>query len=223
MARTYEVTITGSTPLLMHQDNIDWADQIGKWLLVPENKKMSKAGDDRTPAFNWIGGMYHDDEVICIPSDNIMRALMEGGAMVPVPGGKNGKTFKSQSQSGMSVVEPFWPVSVNGKQIPVARIFGDLANETDFDVHKKTVAELGFRLFIKRAKVGTSKHVRVRPRFDTWSVSGHVSVWDEQITDQVIEDIFAYAGKYKGLCDWRPGGKTPGSFGMFSTSVRKVG
>jgi hypothetical protein len=33
----------------------------------------------------------YDGERIVMPCDNIMRALMEGGAMVPVPGGKMGK------------------------------------------------------------------------------------------------------------------------------------
>lgn len=46
---TYEVTITGKTPLILHHDNIEWADQMARWGLDPRNKAKSKAGDDRTP------------------------------------------------------------------------------------------------------------------------------------------------------------------------------
>jgi hypothetical protein len=220
--RRYQVEIVGSTPLLMHSDNIDWADRMTAWKDDPANAKKSKAGDDRTPAWRWIGSTYSDDAFIGLPADNLMRAFMEGGAMVPVPGGKSGKTFKSQSQSGMMVNEPFWALSVNGATISMPEV-NKLMKVDDFLAHKEAVSDLGFSLFVKRAKVGMTKHIRVRPRFDTWSASGSVSVWDEQITLSVLADILAYAGKYKGLGDWRPGGKTPGAFGMFSATVKLAG
>ena len=115
--RKYEVTLTGTTPLLMHWDNIEWADQMDAWKNDPANRKDSRAGDDRSPAWRWIGSCYHDGKHITIPSDNLMRSMMEGGAMVPVPGGKNGKTFKAQTQSGMMVSESDWPVLVDRKSV----------------------------------------------------------------------------------------------------------
>jgi hypothetical protein len=219
--RKYEITIIGNTPLLMHWDNIEWADQLEAWKSDPENKQKSRAGDDRTPAWRWIGSMYHDGVQAAVPSDNLMRCLMEGGAMVPVPGAKGNKTFKSQSQSGMMVNEPYWAVSINGSIVPMAEI-NKLMDEEDFAVHKATAEALGFRLFVKRAKVNATKHIRVRPRFDQWQLRGTVSVWDEQITERVLSDILQYGGRYKGLGDWRPGGRTPGSFGMFDASVRAI-
>jgi hypothetical protein len=219
--RKYEVSITGNTPLLMHWDNIDWADRMDEWKNDPGSKKVSKAGDDRSPAWRWIGSMYHDGTNAAVPSDNLMRCLMEGGAMVPVPGGKSGKTFKSQSQSGMMVNEPFWPVDTGNGFVPIDEV-NKLLKQEDFAVHKQTAEEFGFSLFVKRAKVGASKHIRVRPRFDTWSAKGTLTVWDDQITERVLIDILRYAGQYKGLGDWRPGSKTPGSFGMFAASVKAV-
>ena len=53
-------------------------------------------------------------------------------------------------------------------------------------------------------------------------VSGELIVTDEQITDEVLNSILAYAGTYKGLCDWRPGSKTPGSFGTFKAKVTRI-
>ena len=218
--RRYAITISGQTPLLMHWDNIEWADRLDEWKNDPGNKKNSKAGDDRSPAWRWVGSMYHDGAHVAVPNDNLMRCLMEGGAMVPVPGGKSGKTFKAQTQSGMMVAEPFWPVLIDGAAVPMSAI-NPLLKVEDFGKHKEAVSALGFRLHVKRAKIGASKHIRVRPCFDRWEVRGTVSVWDDQITERVLADILRYAGQYKGLGDWRPGGKTPGSFGMFEAAVKE--
>lgn len=219
--RKYEVTITGKTPLLMHWDNIEWADKLDAWKNDPANKKNSKAGDDRTPAWRWVGYAYHDGARITIPSENIMRSIMEGGAMVLVPGGRSGKTFKSQSQSGMMCLDHDWPLFVGGREIAVDDVHS-LMSVDSFDEHKEAVSALGFDLHVKRAKIGTSKHIRVRPMFREWECRGTLIVTDDQITEQVLRDILTYAGNYKGLCDWRPGSKTPGPFGMFSAEVKKV-
>jgi hypothetical protein len=219
--RTYAVTITGKTPLLMHADNIDWADSMEEWKNSPANKKGSKAGDDRSPAWRWLGALYHDDNILVMPSDNLQRCFMEGGAMVPVPGGRSGKTFKSQSQSGMMTGEPVWPLLVNGKTVAMDKI-NKLRDTEKFAKHKEACAQFGFMLFVKRAKIGQSKHIRVRPRFDHWSTAGTLVVWDDQITADVLTNILEYAGNYKGLGDWRPGGKTPGPHGMFTAEVKAL-
>lgn len=220
--RNYRVTITGKTPMLMHHDNIEWADFMTTWKDDPANKKSSKAGDDRTPAWRWLGCCYHDGSVLAIPQANIMRSIMEGGAMVPVPGGKMGKTFKSQTQSGMMCVEESWPLLIGGKTIPWGEVEA-LKDEGDFTKNRTAARELGFDLMVKRAKVGTSKHIRVRPRFEAgWQISGTLAVWDDQITEQSLAQILEYAGQYKGIGDWRPGGKTPGPYGMFEAKIKKA-
>lgn len=218
--RTYQVELVGKTGMLHHHDNIDWADEMDEWKNNPANKKGSKAGDDRSPAWRWLGSLYHDGAVVAMPQDNLMRAFMEGGAMVPVPGGRNGKTFKAQTQSGMLVGEAFWPLLVGREDatIPVAPLLA-LQTVADFREHQATVKRQGFELHLKRAKIGASKHVRVRPFFATWKLRGTIHVWDDQITDGALTDILQYAGTYKGLGDWRPSGKTPGPFGTFSASV----
>lgn len=217
----YRITITGQSALLMHRDNIEFADDLKAWRERPENKKLSVAGDDRSPAFTWIGCLYEDEGSVAIPSDNIMRCLMEGGALVPVPGGKNGKTFKAQTQSGMLTVETGWPLLVDGKSIAMDDITPLMTNR-EFREHVETVKDLGFTLFTKRAKIGSSKHVRVRPKFSRWSLVGHLDVWDDQITQKVLVEVLQQAGSFKGLGDWRPSSKTPGPYGRFTAEVEKV-
>lgn len=221
--RTYQITLTGKTPLLMHHDNIEWADFMEDWKSNPENKKSSKAGDDRSPSWRWLGCVYHDGKQLTIPQANIMKCLMEGGAMVPVPGGKNGKTFKSQTQSGMMSVDPFWTLVVDGRPIDWSKLDA-LKHVSKFAEHKVAARNLGFELLVKRAAVGASKHVRVRPQFAAgWQAIGTIAVWDEQITDAALRDIFEYAGQYKGIGDWRPGApKKPGPYGTFEAQVEPV-
>lgn len=219
--KTYEVTITGLSPLLMHWDNIEWAGTLERWRQDPTNKKFSKAGDDRSPAFSWLGCIYHDGDVVAMPSDNLMRCFMEGGAGVVVPGGKNGKTFKAQTQSGMLVADEFWPLLIDGKPIDVKPLLA-LTKEKDFDAHIKVASDAGFSVFVKRAKIGMSKHIRVRPRFDRWSLVGRIQVWDEQLTLAALRDIVRVCGSYKGLGDWRPSSRTPGPFGRFEATVSEA-
>lgn len=214
--RTYRVTIVGKTPLIMHHDNIEWADQMEAWKNDPHNRGASRPGDDRTPAFRWIGCLYHDGTKICIPTDNIIRSFMSGGARILV--GRGQKTFKAQTQSGILAPDLFWPLLVDGNEIPVAPIFDGMQART-WEQHNVVAGGMGFTLFVKRAGMpGGKKHIRVRPKFDRWSVSGRLIVLDEAITGAVLQQIADSAGEYVGLCDWRPGGKTPGPHGMFTFS-----
>jgi hypothetical protein len=219
--RKYAVTLTGG-PLLMHWDNLFEASNLDKWRKAPENQKHKAAGDDRVPAWTWISYTYNDGKHVGIPYDNLMRCLMEAGALVPVPGGRNGKTFKAQTQSGMMIVEELWPLEIDGKAVPFEPIRA-LAKEMDFEKHQEATQRLGFSLFLKRARVGAAKHVRVRPRFDRWTASGTVIVTDEKITDDVIASFFSLGGAMKGLGDWRPSSpKSPGPFGRFSAVVKRI-
>lgn len=218
-ARRYAVKITGVTPILMHSDNVEWSDFLKTWQKDPANKGKSVAGDDRTPAFTWIGYLYQDAGKVVIPADNLMTVLREGGAKVPT--GKRQGTFKSQSQSGIVVDQSGWDLVVDGHGIDFKEI-KKLIEEPDFQVHKETAESMGFELFVKRATVNKNKHVRVRPRFDRWECSGTVTVLDDSITTNVLQDIFTFAGAYCGMCDWRPSSKTPGAFGKFTAEVNEV-
>jgi hypothetical protein len=218
----YELEIIGRQPLLFHQDSIDWSDSMTAWKDNSDNVNSSKAGDDRSPPWRWLGSLYHDNKHVIMPADNFMKSLMGGGAMVPVPGGKGGKTFKAQTMSGIIPGNIGWPLLIDGKPIPIAP-FLELANVNDSEKHKQAAIDHGFSLFLKRAKISSSKHVRVRPKFDTWSFLPDLIITDEQITHKVLEDFVRMAGKYKGLGDWRPSSpKSPGSFGIFEGTVKKI-
>lgn len=212
------VKIKGLTPLLMHADNIEWADAMDEWRKDPSNKANSKAGDDRTPAWRWIGSLNTDGKIVTIPSEYIMRCLMEGGAQVPT--GKGKKTFKAQSQSGLLCPEFHWPLQLNGSSATIAiDDINALKEKSHFVEHVSGVQKLGFSLFVKRVRVGQNKHIRVRPRFEQWATEGRIAIIDDAITVKVLRQIFDMAGRFKGLGNWRPGSPTPGQFGMFEATI----
>ena len=221
--RNYSVKLEGVTPMLMHQDSIEWSERVDRWLKIPENKKASKAGDDRTPAWKWIGGLYYDSGYVCVPSDNLMTCIREGASKV-VRQGK--ETYKKLSQSLMLVNEISWAVQVGGKPVPFTDADRDmLCAESDFEKHLEFAASRGFSLFMKRARIGQAKHIRIRPRFEAgWAARGTLTVLDDEIIDeQVVQDIWRMAGSLCGLNDWRPSSpQSPGSFGKFVAEVKAL-
>lgn len=216
----FEFTVTGKSPLLMHYDDVEWADTTNEWLLNPENtkKKGESSGDDRRPAWKWIGYCYHDGKNLAIPGANLTACFKKAGARVPL--GRQ-KTFKELAVSAIFIESEFLRFTTNGKTIPVAPI-RDLVKVSEFRLHIQAVEKMGFRLFVKRAPVGQSKHVRVRARFDDWELSGTLEVLAHEITPDVLDSIFSQAGRV-GLGDWRPGSpKSPGPFGMFTHTLKPI-
>jgi hypothetical protein len=217
----YQVTFTGLRDMLLRADDISFASRVRQWGDAAENRKRIVPGDDRTPAWTWIGCLYNDSKFVVLPSDNLMTLIRDGAKRVPA--GRRGATLKAQSQSGILIDSESWPILVDGQPIHWAPI-RDFQNEEDFSKHEQLANALGFELFTKRAKIGTSKHVRVRPRFRNWSMTGTVTIMDETITQPRLEEIFQQAGRYVGCGDWRPASpKSPGPFGLFTATVERIG
>ena len=223
---TYRFVLTGQMPLIMHKDNLTFDDKLKLWQKDPANKALGKdwKADDRCPGFRWIGYLYHAEDTVVIPSDNLMTCLREGGAKVPT--GKRTETFKKPSQSGIVLHgfdTPLLDGNGNEYKVPNINDMFKVDDPNDFHKHQEYAEDNGFWLFIKRAKVQENRHVRVRPRFENWMLSGTFDVIDSRITKDVLVDIFKYAGTMSGLCDWRPGSpKAPGPYGRFTTEIEKI-
>ena len=209
--------LRGITALLMHQDDVEASDRLDAWRKDPKNKGVSKAGDDRSPAWTWQTYCYGDGKRLTVPSANLMVALRQAGSQMIL---KKQKTFKEISQSGMFIESEFLDFQCGSplRSVDMEAIAG-LA-EKPFAAQADAVRKLGFRLFVKRAKIGTSKHIRVRPRFDQWRITGAIETHAAELTEDAVRQLFQLAGRV-GLCDWRPGCKTPGPFGMFEATVTR--
>jgi hypothetical protein len=217
----FNFTITGVTPLILHADSVEWADQMEAWKNDPNNKKDSRAGDDRTPAFRWLGCVACDEKAWVLPTENLAACLMKAAARVPMPGGRGSKTFKEESMSGMSIDGVGLPLKVNGKVLPKT-LLTSLEKEKDFSKHQAACQAAGVELFVKRASVNNTKHIRVRPRLVGWSCGGELVVWDERL-EKSLPQIFDIAGKQIGLGDWRPSSpRKPGPYGRFEVELVKA-
>ena len=219
--KRYEVTLTGLTPLLMHRDNIAFTEKVESWRKDPANKSLSAKGDDRSPAWTWIGYLYHNTKVLGLSSDNLMTMLREGGAKVA---SKGKATFKKQTQSGIMIDGEQWPILIGDKPVSVEP-FSALIGNTDFTEHLDAAEKAGFELLVKRARIGQSKHIRVRPMFRQWSVVGTFTVLDEDLsglTKDILQTIWTQCGALVGLCDWRPSSGSSGSFGTFEYALRAI-
>lgn len=57
---------------------------------------------------------------------------------------------------------------------------------------------------MQTVKIGTAKTVRCRPAFNTWSFDFAIIIDEAKFNERTIDDIVINAGKYVGICDYRP-------------------
>lgn len=217
----YALTIKGLSPLIMHHDNLTFGEKTTAWRKDPANKALSVSGDDRSPAFTWLGYLYHDGKIVGMPSDNVMTMFREGGAKVA---GKGKGTFKKQTQAGLILDQQQMILTINGKPIQVDQ-FKPLLENSDFTDHLAAAEAAGFELLVKRAKIGMAKHVRVRPLFREWQLDGSFTVMDSEVsglTEDILRLVLAQAGALCGLGDWRPSSPSSGTFGRFESVLKKL-
>ena len=209
----YSLQMESKSPLLMHNNNLQARDEIAS-----KGRKGGKPGDDRTPPDLWKAGLYLDDEAgVCIPAENFLGALLKAGSKVSI--GRMA-TLKAASQA-MMFDDPMIPLLVRGKRVTKKDIDGIKGS---FAEQCEAAAKLGFVLFVKPVGVNGKSHVRVRPRFDSWSCSTAFETDNDDLLAGTgrIEDLWAGAGK-QGIGDWRPSApKKPGMYGMFRATVKKI-
>lgn len=216
MFRRFSFRLSGHQPLLLHADDIWSSDELQAWRKDPANKNQSSAGDDRSPPWTWQTYLYHDGEQVVMPSANIMVALRTAGTQLIL---KGKKTYKELTQSGLLIESEYCRFLCNGTPLSMDKIHE--IRSKPFSDQSREAQKMGFSLFAKRAKIGQSKHIRVRPRFDNWSIEGEIVAMTNDISDETLSQIFQIAGNC-GLGDWRPACKTPGNFGMFRSELTRI-
>jgi hypothetical protein len=215
---TYEFVLTGISPILFHADDIEMNDELRAWRDDPANRPRFTPGDDRTPAWTWHTYLYSDGEYLAVPGENLMTGLRQAGAQVPM---KGAKTFKSATQSGLLILDEFCEFRGPEGQIPMEAVAA--LQHLPFKEQADAVQEWGAKLFCKRAKVGQAKHLRVRLRFEDWTIRGKIKALNPAITDKVLDQFFAIYGSDVGCLDWRPSSpRSPGPYGRCAAKLKKV-
>lgn len=225
MMKRYELTLTGLTPLILHSMNFRFAEKIAEWRKAPENKEFKKPGDDRSPAWTWIGCLYTDGRNLTMSSDCLATCLREAAKKVPTGNTRGDKSYKKLAQSGIQFDTTEFDLLVNGKSIPLKPI-NDLIGEMDYAAHEEVAFDYGFELFAKAVRVQQARHIRVRPMFRNWVVKGTITVLDEEmfgLKPEILRTIWDQAGAFCGLGDWRPSAQTaPGPYGRFSAELKPI-
>ncbi len=188
-----KLKLTGNAPLLMHSDIV--ADPLNPQTIelrkYTGNKKKTVADHLKIAELEWYAGLYlNDSDQVVIPANNVYRMLIEGLRRRKL--GKKGE----------------------------AAVFFDVQAFELKHNGPKDLAELyANKAFVDRRTVG-NKQVRVmrtRPVFKQWSLTVGLTVDDDEIDPDDIIRGFEDAGRYVGLCDFRP------RHGRFDIEVVKGG
>lgn len=188
---TIKVKISGISPLLMHSarfaNPLDPMTKAHKSL----TSKRKKTDEDHAAISKseFIGGIYFNEtHGVYIPGINVEACMFEAAKMQ-----KLGKTAKRS----IIVLEDLISLDYKGPK-DVEKLYED----TRF-------------VDVRAVKVGTSKLMRTRPKFDAWSASFTVTFNPEQIEQRDILKILEDAGSLVGIGDFRP------RYGKFSVEVVK--
>jgi hypothetical protein len=202
----------------MHHNNIEQRDRLEE---TRKRMRGGKPGDDRSPPDTWKSYLYVSDETnkICIPTENLLAALLLGGMKVKMSGKE---TYKTHSQR-IAFDRLDYDLVIGSGTIDKSSIE---SIQGEYLEHADAVRALGFRLQVKPASVGTTKHIRVRPLFAQWSVTGtfEIEADDASILGlSALRDIFTATGRLVGLGDWRPSSpKRPGQYGRFVAEIDRA-
>lgn len=216
--QSYKFQLTGISPLLMHNNNIEDRDRLEA---LRKRMKGGKAGDDRSPADSWKGYLYFSDDTgnACITSEMLLACLLIGGTKVKISGKE---TLKTHSQRVM-FDRLDYDMTVRDRLVTKPQVD---AISGEFTEQSNACRDLGFRLHVKPCTVGNAKHIRVRPMFHGWSIAGSFDIEDEDANVlglSTLRELFTVCGRMAGLGDWRPAApKRPGQYGRFSATVERA-
>ncbi len=164
---------------------------------LPDLATMGKGGHKQTGAMDfsqeWRNYFYATTGgEIFQPSSHFEGAMTKAAAGFRITG-KRGKTYKDLFQSAVFVAPDQIPF---GFKVP---------DELDTDGDKPLYLDMR-PVVVNRARV-----VRIRPTFKAgWSLEFEITVIDDQISPEMVQDVLILAGKTVGIGDFRP------RFGRFS-------
>lgn len=172
--------VVGMTPLVMN--NGMKADPDSEFVAASADlrTKKKKSVEDRKKLerLEFEGGLYYDDEIgPYLPSENIYKALIEGGRIT-----KNGKDIAAL----VSIEEPKVKLYYKGSR----------------EIEGLWKAGLFLRCMVSsNGKPGGPKVARVRPRFDPGWQAGFTILVDTEIDADTVVQALKDAGRRVGLCE----------------------
>lgn len=187
------VTITGTTPLLMHSDagvNAEHPLNKAKALLTKKTASKRTAEENREiRRLEWLLGIYTDGEQVIYPTANVARCLKEAGKIT-----KQG----TQITRGLSF---------DGVEVPLRYARNGHAGIEALFEDSNFVDD-------RSVGVGQKRVMRTRPRFMPWALTLTGELFDDVMDVADLRRIAELAGRAIGLGDNRVNG-----FGRFTVEV----
>jgi|SRR6185312_13199586 len=183
--QTVQVTIEGTTPLLMNK----FTDAAALALTAGTSTVM--AGNKGTPREQAERKLYLDERgVLHVPGTNIFRAIIDAGVFH-----KAGRTKITTQKSSLVPAA----VALIELTCPVRGPDGD--PKWEVDSRSVVIPSTGGRIMAHR------------PRLDHWSISFTLEIDTGMFAVPLVRQLVDDAGKRIGLGDFRPARKGP--FGRF--------
>ena len=176
---TYNVTLKGISPLLMHNSGgVNPIDPINKAKKKISGKRNKTDEDyEKLARLEWESGLYLDaDEKVIIPGENIEAMLIMAG-----------KKHKLGPKCKAGIIcDGDFKLTYDGPKA-LEKLYKD-GRFTDTRVVR-----------IMRASI-----MRTRPIFRVWSLDVEIMYRPDELDENQIQDILETAGGIIGLCDYRP-------------------
>ena len=188
----FTITMTGTTPLLMHNGRLaDPLDPAAR-ALKKVTSKRNKTDDDHLAVSEaeFMGALYIDPHVgPYLPGLNIEVALWQGAKM---------NKLGEKVRRGLMITSDVNPLAYNGPRDAVSLW------ESEQFTHRAAVV-------VSRARV-----MRTRPIFREWAVQADGILDESQLDLDQLHQIASNAGSFVGIGDWLP------RFGRFTAKVEEV-
>lgn len=195
------LTLEGITAILMHRYTVGMSSGNIEEELPPISGPLGK----RDYSDEWLKTILSSNfeseldllnRTVIMPDYYLQACFREAGKKIKI---KGNLTAKSIMVTGFRMDNVEYPILYNGG-------------------NKLTVKDVYEKGWLHEAGVtiGTSKVDRTRSYIPTpWSIKVTADVNIKDLPINLLESVVNIAGREKGLGDWRPGAKTPGSYGQF--------
>ena len=177
--KTLVFQIESIVPLLMHDDKT--ANPLNEYTkkLKALTGKRKKTDEDHAQIaeVEWNASLYYENGKYIIPT-KVIEATLLGSA----------KQFKKGTLLKQCVI-----------------VADDMILEfKDSNLKPEKLYKKLEYVDMRTVKIGQAKTTRCRPKFDSWKGEFTVILDEDKLNAEEIEQIVHNAGKYVGMCDYRP-------------------
>ena len=177
--KTFAVTITGKTPMLLHRFT-----DAAQMAATDGTRSAAAAGDRGTPMEQAEDSLYKDEQGrIVFPGPNLFRCLIEAGKFFKAGKSKITTQKTSMIPACLSVVDLIIPIQHN--------------EPWTVDARPVRIPSTGGRI------------IRYRPCFHDWTMTFELELDTSMLTEKLLRSIVDAAGSRIGLGDFRPDCKGP--------------